>query len=104
MLIITYTYKNFNEQGFRDTESIEKVNSKNYTKYLDKAKKYNEDCENDILISEITDTSKLPRNTNSLTYTLTMALRQVNFRARDLKHNPWGNNPWECIYALPMSA
>ena len=39
MLIITYTYKNFNEQGFRDTESIEKVNSKNYTKYLDKAKK-----------------------------------------------------------------
>lgn len=104
MLIITYTYKTFNEQGFRDTESIKKVNSKNYTEYLDKAKKYNEDCENDIFISEITDTSQLPRHTTCLTYTLPTGLRQVNLRARDLKHNPLGNNPWECIYALPMSA
>lgn len=104
MLIITYTYKNFNEQGFRDTESVVKVKSKNYTKYLDKAKKYNQDCENDLFISEITDTSQSPRHTTCLPYTLPTGLRQVNLRARDLKHNPLGNNPWECIYALPMSA
>ena len=63
MLIITYTYKTFNEQGFRDTESIKKVNSKNYAKYLTKAKKYNENCENEIFISEITDISQLPPRT-----------------------------------------
>ncbi len=80
-----------------------KLKSKNYTKYLDKAKKYNEDCKNDIFISEITDTSQSPRHTTCLPYTLPTGLRQVNLRARDLKHNPIGINPWECIYALPMS-
>ncbi len=99
---IKYMYKKYNEFGYKETESIQQVRTKDYSKYIAKAKTYNQDYENELYISEVRDLSQTPRHTTCLGYTaVPNELKEVRLKARDLKHSSLGGNAFQCIYLIP---
>jgi len=102
MLEIKYVYKILNENGDRVLESVAKIKSKNYAKYIEKAKAYNEDIDNDLYIAEVKDLSQTPTHTTCLKQArLSKTTNDFNLRAKDLKYSQLGNNPWDNPYLIP---
>lgn len=102
MIKITYVYKTLNEQGEREIESVQTIKSKDYSKYLQKAKEYNEDLDNDLYISEVKDCNQSPTFTTCLKQARAeKTTNDFNIRARDLKYSNVGNNPWDNVYLIP---
>lgn len=99
---IKYMYKQYNEFGYKETESIQQVRTKDYAKYINKAKAYNQDCENELYISEVRDLSQTPKHTTCLGYTSgPVELNEFRLKGRDLKHSSLGGNAFQCIYLIP---
>ena len=99
---IKYMYKKYNEFGYKETESIQQVRTKDYAKYIAKAKTYNQDYENELYISEVRDLSQTPRHTTCLGYTASpIKLNEFRLKPRDLKHSSLGGNAFQCIYLIP---
>jgi hypothetical protein len=102
MLKITYVYKILNEQGEREIESVQTIKSKDYSKYVAKAREYNSDLSNELYISQVQDCSQTPTHTTCLTQVRAeKTTNDFNLRARDLKYSNVGNNPWDNIYLIP---
>ena len=102
MLKIKYIFKERNENGLREVESIQTVKSKQYSKYVSKAKRYNEDTSNELYISEVINCNVTPRHTTCLGFTrIETPLNDFNIRARDLKYSQLGNDPFNCVYNIP---
>ena len=85
--------------GKHDIESVVTINSHNFTKYLDKAKKYNKDLDNELYISEIY--SQKLNFTRCLNYVVEENYSHFNITARDLKYSQLGNNPFDNVYCIP---
>jgi|DEB0MinimDraft_10_1074344.scaffolds.fasta_scaffold143867_1 hypothetical protein len=102
MLKVTYVYKTLNEQGEREIESVQTIRSKNYSKYVAKAREYNSDLDNELYISQVKDCSQTPNHTTCLTQVRAeKTTNDFNIRARDLKYSNVGNNPWDNVYLIP---
>tara|TARA_Y100000015_G_scaffold39574_1_gene43593 strand:- start:241 stop:588 length:348 start_codon:yes stop_codon:yes gene_type:complete len=99
MIKITYSYKTFNDMGKHDIESVVTINSHNFTKYLEKAKQYNEDLDNELYISEVY--SQKLNFTRCLNYAVEENYSHFNITARDLKYSQLGNNPFDNVYCIP---
>ena len=99
---IKYVYKQYNKFGYKETESIQQVRTKDYAKYINKAKSYNQDCENELYISEVRDLSQTPKHTTCLSYAaVPLELNEFRLRARDTKYSSLGGNAFQCIYLIP---
>tara|TARA_Y100000114_G_scaffold25367_1_gene21067 strand:- start:361 stop:690 length:330 start_codon:yes stop_codon:yes gene_type:complete len=94
MLKLKYCYKDSN----RTVESIITLKHRNYEKTIEKARKYNEDINNDIFIAEITNLNIKPKHTTCLDYYVEPSRPYIKLKA---KNNILGNNPFDCIYAIP---
>ena len=102
MLKVTYVYKTLNEQGEREIESVQTIRSKNYSKYIAKAREYNSDLDNELYISQVKDCSQTPTHTTCLIQSRAeKTTNDFNIRARDLKYSNVGNNPWDNVYLIP---
>ena len=102
MLKVTYVYKTLNEQGEREIESVQTIRSKNYSKYVAKAREYNSDLDNELYISQVQDCSQTPTHTTCLIQSRAeKTTNDFNIRARDLKYSNVGNNPWDNVYLIP---
>ena len=99
MIKITYSYKTFNDMGKHDIESVVTINSHNFTKYLDKAKQYNEDLDNELYISEVY--SQKLNFIRCLNYAVEENYSHFNITARDLKYSQLGNNPLTMSIVFP---
>jgi len=99
---IKYMYKQYNAFGYKETESIQQVRTKDYAKYINKAKSYNQDCENELYISEVRDLNQTPKHTTCLSYAaVPLELNEFRLRARDTKYSSLGGNAFQCIYLIP---
>jgi hypothetical protein len=102
MIQIKYIFKERNQNGSRQVESIQTVKSNNYKDYINKAKDYNKQTSNDLYISEVTHCNVSPRQTTCLGFTrIETPLNDFNIKARDLKYSQLGNNPFNCVYNIP---
>ena len=83
-------------------EVISKKDKVIYAKYINKAKAYNQDCENELYISEVRDLSQTPKHTTCLGYTSgPVELNEFRLKGRDLKYSSLGGNAFQCIYLIP---
>ena len=102
MLEIKYVYKTLNQNDDRVLESVAEIKSKNYAKYIEKAKAYNKDTENYLYIAEVKDLSQTPTHTTCLKQArLPKTTNDFTLRAKDLKYSQLGNNPWDNPYLIP---
>lgn len=99
MIQITYSYKAYNENGRHDIENVVSIKSNNFTKYLEKAKEYNKDLDNELYISEVY--SKKLNFARCLKFDVEQVYSHFNITARDLKYSQLGTNPFDCVYCIP---
>ena len=77
MIKITYVYKTLNENGEREIESVQTIKSKDYSKYVQKARKYNSDLDNELYISQVKDCSQTPTHTTCLIQSRAEKIRMI---------------------------